>query len=271
MGIFKKEKKTIGLALGGGGVLGAAHVGVLRALAENNIPIDYVSGTSIGAFVASFVAAGKGWKEIEEIAKQLKWLDVSKISFPKMGLLSNKKMGTLLQETIGDIRFEDTVIPAAMIAADITNGEKKILKTGDIASAVMASTCIPGIFTPIQREGDLLVDGGIVENIPVSPLKDFGADIIIAVDLISHRYIQKPENIIEVLLNTFDFMIMNVSKGYAQQADILITPNLSGASRVDTDQTPELIDIGYQTAKDVLSRDSIRKKLKMIRSGNSKP
>lgn len=256
MGIFKKRKKSVGLALGGGAVLGAAHIGVLRALKEHDITVDFVSGTSIGAFVAAFVAAGKSWKEIEEIAKELKWLDVSGISLSQMGLLSNKKMGKLLKETLGDITFEKAQIPAAMIATDIVNGEKVILKEGDIASAVMASTCIPGIFAPVKREGRLLVDGGVLENVPITPLQDFGADMIIAVDLISHHHVKEPDNIVEVLLNTFDFMITNASKIYTEQADILITPDLSGASRVDTDQTPKLIEIGYKAGKKILDDES---------------
>ncbi|MCD6234379.1 MAG: patatin-like phospholipase family protein [Candidatus Marinimicrobia bacterium] len=255
MRIFKKRKKRIGLALSGGAVLGAAHVGVLRALQEHDISVDFVSGTSIGAFIAAFVAAGKTWEEIEEIAKRLKWLDVSGISLPQMGLLSNKKMGKLLKETLGDITFEKAQIPAAMIATDIVNGEKVILKEGDIASAVMASTCIPGIFAPVKREGHLLVDGGVLENVPITPLQDFGADMIIAVDLIAHHYIQEPDNIVEVLLNTFDFMITNASRMYTNQADILITPNLSGASRVNMNQIPELIEIGYETAKEILNAE----------------
>ncbi len=255
MGLFMKRKKRIGLALGGGAVLGAAHVGVLRALKEHDVTVDYVSGTSIGAFVAAFVAAGKTWEEIEEIAKELKWLDVSGISLSQMGLLSNKKMGKLLKETLGDITFEKAQIPAAMITTDIVNGEKVILKKGDIASAVMASTCIPGIFAPVEREDRSLVDGGVLENVPITPLQDFGADMIIAVDLISHHHVQQPDNIVEVLLNTFDFMITNASKTYTEKADILITPDLSGASRVDTDQTPELIEIGYKAAQRVLSAE----------------
>ncbi|MDK2977259.1 MAG: hypothetical protein PWP06_1734 [Candidatus Marinimicrobia bacterium] len=258
MGIFKKRKKSIGLALGGGAVLGAAHVGVLRALKEHDITVDFVSGTSIGAFVAAFVAAGKSWEEIEEIARKLKWLDVSGIALSQMGLLSNKKMGKLLKETLGDITFEKAQIPAAMIATDIVNGEKVILKEGDMASAVMASTSIPGIFTPVKREGRLLVDGGVLENVPITPLQDFGADRIIAVDLTSHHHVEEPDNIVEVLLNTFDFMITNATKTYTDQAHILITPDLSGASRVDTDQTPELIEIGYEAAQRVLSDASRR-------------
>src|SRR6056297_1172026 len=166
-----KKNKKIGLALGGGAVLGAAHIGVLKALKEHDIQICFVSGTSIGAFVAAFVAFGKTWKEIEEIAKDLNWLDVTSISLFQSGLLSNKKMVELIANHIGDVNIEDANIPAAMIATDITTGKKIVINKGKVAQAVMASTCIPGIFAPVEIGDKLLVDGGIVENVPITPLE----------------------------------------------------------------------------------------------------
>ena len=99
--IFKKKKKKIGLALGGGAVLGAAHVGVLRALKENNIEVSYIAGTSIGAFVGAFYAFGKNWEDINKIASELKWIDITGISLSRYGLLSNEKMGVLIKKHIG--------------------------------------------------------------------------------------------------------------------------------------------------------------------------
>ena len=145
-----KKNKKIGLALGGGAVLGAAHIGVLKALKEHDISISYVSGTSIGAFVSAFLAFEKTWEEIEEIAKDLNWLDISGMSLSQFGLLSNKKLGKLIEEYIGDVNFEEAKIPVAMIATDITSGDKVVLDKGNIAQAVMASTCISGIFVPVE-------------------------------------------------------------------------------------------------------------------------
>ncbi len=253
MNIFHRKKKKTGLALGGGAVLGAVHVGVLKALEEKRIKIDCISGTSIGAFVAALYAFGVEINEIEKITKDVKWLDITEISLSKFGLLSNEKFGELLVEHIGDKNIEDADIPLRVIATDISSGEKVILDHGNLANAVRASACIPGIFKPIEIDGRMLVDGGIVENVPVSPLKDMEADKIIAVQLLVHQAAKRPEHIVEVLLNTFEFMISNISKPYLEDVDLLISPDLSGFDKVDTDQIKDLIETGYETALKLLT------------------
>ena len=249
-----KKNKKIGLALGGGAVLGAAHIGVLKALKEHDISISYVSGTSIGAFVSAFLAFEKTWEEIEEIAKDLNWLDISGMSLSQFGLLSNKKLGKLIEEYIGDVNFEEAKIPVAMIATDITSGDKVVLDKRNIAQAVMASTCIPGIFVPVEIEDRLLVDGGIVENVPITPLEDMGAEVIIGVDLNAEHARKKPENIIEVLLRSFDFLIKTATELQTAEADILIKPDLSDFNMVDIDQADDLIEVGYKEAIKILQK-----------------
>lgn len=246
--------KKIGLALGGGAVLGAAHVGVLQALEEFDISVAAIAGTSIGAFVAALHAFGKSGQEIEQIALDLDWLDFSGISLSQYGLLSNKKLGTILHDVLGDVAFEDAQIPLAMVAADIGRGEKVVLQQGDVATAVMASTCIPGVFIPIEFDDRLLVDGGILENVPVSPLKSLGAECVIAVDLNAKHAFTTPKNLIEVLLNTFDMTLMNATKLQTKDADVLIGPNLSSFNLIDTDQIADLIAQGYADAKKNLQK-----------------
>ncbi|MCF7832552.1 MAG: patatin-like phospholipase family protein [Candidatus Marinimicrobia bacterium] len=248
---FKKEQK-VGLALGGGAVLGAAHIGVLRAIEEFGIEIDCIAGTSIGAFVAGLYAFGLDWEDIQKISENLDWLDISGLSFSNMGLLSNRKMGELIREKIGDVNLEDSPIPVAMIAADIETMEKVILTTGDAGRASMASTSIPGIFTPVEIDGRLLVDGGIVENVPISPLVDMGVDIIIAVDLNSDHKSKRPENILEILLRSFVMSTHATTQFQTRNADILIKPDLSEFNVIDMDQSHDLIEKGYQEALKVL-------------------
>jgi len=249
-----RKNKKIGLALGGGAVLGAAHVGVLRVLEEFNISVSYLAGTSIGAFVSALYAFNKNWKEIEKIAMHLNWLDVSRLSLSQYGLLSNKKLGELVTEIIGDVDFDQANIPVAMIATDISNGKKIVLKEGNVATSVMASTCIPGVFVPVEIKDKLLVDGAIVENVPITPLREMGADFIIGVDLIANHSHKKPKNIVEVLINSFDFIIMTASKLQSEEADILIKPDLSSFNIVETDQTADLIEKGYLEAKSILKK-----------------
>ena len=248
-----KDKK-IGLALGGGAVLGTAHIGVLKALDEFNIKISFISGTSIGSLIAAFTAFGFDWKSIKEIALSLDWMDISTISLSQYGLLSNKNIGELISNKIKNPQFENSNIPLAVITTDISNGKKVIITKGRVDNAVMASTSIPGLFAPVEINNDLLVDGGIVENVPISPLKNFGADYIIAVDLNAGRNQKRPENIIEVLLNTFDFTIMTATKLQTEEADMLIKPDLSKYNMVETNQIDNLIDKGYKEAKKMFEK-----------------
>ncbi len=257
MKLFNKAKnKKIGLALGGGAVLGAAHIGVLKAMDELKIPVHFIAGTSIGAFISAFYGFGMSWEEIESFIKNLNWLDLTGLSISKLGLLSNKKLGDVIKDSLGDVNIEDAEIPVAMVATDITSGEKVVFSTGDIETAVMASACIPGVFIPVELEGRLLVDGGIVENVPVSPLKEMGADFIISVDLNAEHPYKKPENIVEVMLRSFDFTLKAATKLHTKKVDIQIKPDLSEFNMVDMSQADELIKAGYMAAKKALQKIS---------------
>ncbi len=246
------NNKKIGLALGGGAVLGAAHIGVLQALEEHDITISYITGTSIGAFIAALYAFRTDIQEIREIALDLDWYDISGISIPELGFLSNEKLGDIIKDRIGDVDFKKADIPLTMVATDISKGEKVVLKEGSVASSVMASACIPGIFIPVEIGSRFLVDGGIVENVPINPLKDMGADFVIGVDLNASRSFKKPENIIEVLLNTFHLALMTATQLQTDEADLLIQPDLSHFNMIDTNQVLDLIDKGYKEAKSIL-------------------
>ncbi|MBE0513351.1 patatin-like phospholipase family protein [Sulfurimonas sp.] len=246
-----KDKK-VGLALGGGAVLGAAHVGVLKALEEKKIEISAICGTSAGAIVAALYAFGKTPQEIEKIVVEFEWKKISSLTLSKYGLLSNEKIGEIIKHNIGNKNFEDANIPLGMIATDITTGEKVILNKGSVADAVVASTCIPGIFIPVEIEERLLVDGGIVENVPLSCLKDKDVDFLIGVDLVPERSYKKPENVIEVLYNSFNFLVKLNKKAQTKEADLTIKPDLSEYNAVDMSQMKELINLGYKETKRIL-------------------
>lgn len=244
--------KKIGLALGGGAVLGAAHIGVLKAIEEMDIKISYITGTSIGAVVAAFYAFSKKTEDIQKITKTLKWMDLTGISLSRYALLSNEKIGDLIKEHIGEKDIEESDIPLAMIATDVSNGEKVVIKKGLLSAGVMASTSIPGIFRPVEMDDKLLVDGGIVENVPIYSVKELGADYIIGVDLNAKHEYGKPDNILDVLLNSFHFTLMASAKLQTEQADLLIQPDLSGFNRSDIDQVDDLMEQGYKDAKKAL-------------------
>ena len=240
-------KKTA-LALGGGAVLGAAHVGVLRALTELRIPVSMVSGTSIGAFIAALYAFGKSWQEIRDIAFDLDWLDLSSLVLSQYGLLTNKKFGRIVTELLGHKHIEDASIPLSIVATDIGTGKKVVFTHGDVALAVMASSCIPGIFRPVEYHGSLLVDGMLMENVPVSPLVERGAESVICVDLLARHVFKKPDNIIGVLLNAFYSSITNTTAIQTASVDLCISPNLSEFNLVDVGQVPDILYAGYREA-----------------------
>lgn len=247
-----RRNKKIGLALGGGAALGAAHIGVLRAFDELGLQISCISGNSIGAFAAALYAFGIDWKEQEVLSKDMKWLEVSNISISKYGLLANKKIGQKIIKAIGDEEFKNAKIPLAIVASNLNTGAKIILKEGKVAAAVMASTAIPGVFKPVEIYGKLLVDGGIVENVPVSLLREMGAELTIGINLNGKRKYKKPENLFSVLINSYYTLIDNLSKVNTSKADLVIEPDLSEYSLIDTRNTKKLIELGYQEAKKAL-------------------
>jgi NTE family protein len=248
-----------GIALGGGAVLGAAHIGVLEALEERGIKPEFISGTSIGAFVGSLYAFGLSVEKLEEIALELDWLDITSFKFSKLGLLGNDRIGKLIIDNLGKKRIEDSKIKLAIVATDITNGDKVVLTEGPLFRAVMASTCLPGIFVPVEWGDKLLVDGLLSENVPVSPLRDMGAEDVIAVDLTTKRNFKRPEDIIDVLSNTFDIGLNNmIIEQLEDERTIMIQPKLSAYNKADTRKTKDLIVEGYEEACRILDERGIK-------------
>ncbi|PAU94887.1 patatin [Aliifodinibius salipaludis] len=253
---FRTDEK-VGLALGGGATLGAAHVGVLRALEESQIEIDCIAGTSIGAMVGAFYAFGMSVDEIEKIALELDWPDISGIALSRRGLLNNDKMGKRLDKYLGDVHFEDADISFAAVTTDISTGEKVILDTGDVSEAVKASTCIPVLFEPIEYNGRLLVDGGLKESVPLSAIQNMSAEFTIGVDLNAHRQYKRPENILDILNNTLEIALKHLANVNLNEMDLLIQPNLAEFSRSETKDIDKMILEGYEAAKTILDKEEI--------------
>lgn len=249
----KKKFKKLGIALGGGAALGAAHVGVMKAFKEFGIEPEFIAGTSIGAFVAAHIAFGTPIEKLEELALDLDWLDVTAFKLSKMGLLSNEKLGKKIIDQIGRVNIEDANIPLCMISTDIVTGKKVVLKEGPLYKAVMASTCLPGVFTPVEWDDMLLVDGVLCENVPITPLREMGAKDIVGVDLTTNRHYKRPENIVDVLINTFDIALDNMIKEQIEdKKTMLIQPELGAYNMADTGEAEELIKKGYEAAMEAL-------------------
>jgi len=176
----------IGLALGSGGARGAAHTGVLKVLEREGIKVSVVAGSSIGALVGAAFAAGV---PIEDVEREWLATDVQKIlrgflpTFPRAGLSSGAELRRMLVEILGSVEIQELPIPYAAVACDIDSGETVVLREGPLVDAVRASTAIPGLFRPVRWNGRILVDGGLVDPVPVTTCRALGADVVIAVDI----------------------------------------------------------------------------------------
>jgi len=187
--IVHKNKNTlprkIGLALGSGSARGWAHIGVIKALTEAGIQIDYVAGTSIGAVVGAVYASGN-IKTLEDVVLQFDWKKIIyflDVVFPKSGLIDGNRIAEFVRSHVKEKNIEDLLLPFCAIATDLATGNELTIREGNIIEAVRASIAIPGIFTPSKRNNRILVDGGLVNPVPVSAVREMGADLVIAVDL----------------------------------------------------------------------------------------
>lgn len=247
-----KTKRKYGLALGGGAVLGAAHIGVLRAIEERDIELTHITGTSIGALIGALFAFGKNSKEISEIMIDINWSDIADFSMSKFGLFSNDSVGELIYEHFGDVTLEEAQISLAIVTTDIVSGKRVLLQKGNTKEAVMASTCIPGIFTPIEKEERLLVDGGLVENVPLNALREIGAKDAIVVNLNGQNKYHRPKNVFEILISSANHFMQCRNTMDVNEQDIVISPDLTEFNAVQTSQIEALIEAGYEEAKKVL-------------------
>lgn len=178
-----KEPRRLGLVLGGGGGKGGAHLGVIRVIDSLELPIDLIAGTSIGGVLGVLYAAGYGVDEIALAFDGARIWKLFKRDLSGMGLLGIRRVRTILEGLLGECTFDQLAIPCAVVATDLVTGGEVVFDSGPIVETLLATMAFPGIFPPIQRDGMLLADGGIVNNLPVDVAYARGADKVIAVDL----------------------------------------------------------------------------------------
>lgn len=259
MGILSwRRKRRIGLALSGGGARGFAHLGVVQALLDEGIVPHAISGTSAGSLVGALMAAGVSFEAIEKKVLDVGWTKLARpVIPPQRGLFTLAPVEKLLEELLGDKRqFKDLPIPFACVATDVDYDEAVVLKEGHLASAVRASCSIPGVFVPVEREGRLLVDGGVMVNLPVQCLLDMGCDYVIAVDVLPGRVTPaRPKGIFELMMVTFYNLVRSASRE-AELANVVIVPDIRSYSFADFERRYELIDLGKRAAHAAL--DQIR-------------
>lgn len=236
--------KKLGLALGGGGPRGIAHIGFLKAMEDNGIKPDFMTGTSVGALVAALYSFDVPLLEQKEYAQSMTWSTITKIKLSRYALVTNENIRLIITHFLGSKKIEDAKIPLAIIACDIASGDKIVLRSGDVADAIMASSAIPGIFAPVKINDRLLVDGGVIENVPISPLPDMGAEVIVASDLMAKRIKKQPTGVIDIINNSFNIMISHSQQYHSAKTDIVVKPELAELSKVDKETLEKIYEEG---------------------------
>lgn len=226
------KRKTLGVAFGSGGIRGLAHVGVLQSLIRHDIPIDYIAGTSIGAWVGGLYALKKNIFLLEDatVGYQKEKLGALIEFTTKGGVIRGKKMRKFLHTWFEGNNFSDTQLPFTAVAADLVSGEEVLLNEGELELAVQASMAIPVMFKPIEHQGKLLVDGGIVNPVPDDVVRKMGADVVLAINLDTFTHIGdfSPETV--TLRNTAGrsfFLVRHYLAQYCQNdSDIIVEPDI---------------------------------------------
>lgn len=243
-------RPTIGLALSGGAARGLAHIGVLRALAENNVQIDYIAGTSAGSIVGGAWASGMPLDEIEAIGLNLRWRDVGRMTMSRLGVQSNDRLEAYLRSHLPITRFEDLPIPLAVVATELGSGQAVIMRDrGDLAFAIRASCAIPGWYVPVTDEdGRQLVDGGLVAVIPSTACRALGADIVIAIDVNAEgaTFLGPSQSVIGVVLQSMLVVQRTASLYQTAAADLVIKPRVGHIRWDEMGKAKELIAAGYE-------------------------
>ncbi len=296
------SRPKIGLVLSGGGAKGIAHIGVLKVLEEAGIPIDYIGGTSMGSLVGGLYAAGYSVEDLEQIVRTMDWeymfsdeIDREKLSFVEKkdrdrfilsfplgkegitlpeGIIRGQRIENKLSELcipVHDIDdFSKLAIPFLCIATDINSGEKIVLRNGSLPKAMRASMAIPSLFVPMEIGKYKLVDGGLIDNFPVTDVLDMGADIIIGVD-VSYQT-SKPEkehDLISIMKTSMFMYSSNTKKESLNKVDILIKPDLRGLGTASFYSTDSLIEYGRQAAMQRYSKlKALADSLNMLDGGN---
>ncbi|NLG78977.1 MAG: patatin family protein [Firmicutes bacterium] len=262
------RKRGVGLALGSGAARGLAHIGVLKVLEREGIEIRAISGASMGALIGGLYAAGMPLAEMEKHAlavtkrSVLAWVDPIP---PKQGFLVGKKIQELLRSFIGDVRFSQLKIPLAVAAADVLTGEEVVLRDGDVVDAIRASISIPVVFVPVQLGRRMLVDGGVVNPVPVDYIRlldRWAVPVAVSVlPKLERKQVEKPGTV-DIILNTLDIMQMRLFEFRRAEAKVVIEPDVSFATGAEFWEAREIIARGEQAAIGALP--SIRKAISRL-------
>ncbi len=252
-GELQLHPRCIGLALSGGAVRGAAHVGVLQVLEEAGIRPAVVAGTSVGSLVGAAYAAGLSAAAIGDIFRTVRWPRLARLSLgSRYSLFDTRPLGRILQERFGVECIEGLARPFAAIACDVLTGERVVFRSGPLAAALRASSAVPGVFPPLDLDGRLLVDGAVLDNLPVGVARDLGADYVIAVDLVPPPSgNRRPRNFLELIMTT-GYLWSRANHPAPGPAECRVVPDVADFLGWDLADVAELETRGRAAAEEAL-------------------
>ena len=258
-----KKTKTLGLALGAGASCGVAHAGFLRALEEAGIKADYVAGCSMGSIVGAAYAAGVDMDTMEKALCSMTIGKLAAFTCKAGGLCSTRKMRKILLKYMGDLDFSQLKIPFHCVAVDL-NGQKLVeFSEGSVIDAAVASSCIPVAFSPMKKDGMRLVDGAILMRVPARQVKDMGADVVVAVDVLGWRPPIKKRGTLAAALSVFDIMDSTLAQKCRKEnediIDLYLDPHLEEMSQYTFKQVKYAYQRGYELG--IANVDAIKKAL----------
>jgi len=242
----------IGVALGSGGTRGFAHIGVLQTLQAAGVPIDVIAGSSMGALIASVFATGAPLSQMERLAVHLplgRWIDVT---VPRLGFVSGERLHRLIELLTKGKTFAETDLPLAVVATDLELGERVVFTEGLIHETVRASIGIPGIFVPYRIGDRLLIDGGVIDRVPIKAARELGADFVIAVDVGLFDRLPPVKHVVDVIVQAIDIMEREVFRFRVQDADFVVRPPLDLMSSTAFTGIDRAIAIGRSAMKEAL-------------------
>ena len=269
---FKRKKKNdlqihrkvkVGLALGGGGARGIAHIGAIKAFEELGIKFDYVAGTSAGSIIGALYAYGKSAKEIEELAKSLRKKDIMRGMIPFIKPTKTERFEEQLNKAFGDLTvFSEMKIPLSVVCTDLKTGKEVDFDYGNVAKVVSGSCAVPGVFTPVVYEDMHLIDGGLRNNVPADVVKKMGANVVFAID-VNHLRGTGTQSLstISVLSSTIGIMMQAKIDKTMECADLIFEPSLESFSPLKFEGFDEMIKIGYNTV--MANKDKIQRMLEL--------
>jgi len=251
--VTEVQKPKIALVLGGGAARGFAHVGVIRVLEQEKVPIDMIVGTSVGSLIGAIYASDPNSFELEWTAFSLEkdnLIDYGVFSaITGMGPVKGEKLEEFVRNNVHVMNIEDLKIPFAAVATDLNRGTRVVIDHGPVAKAVRASSAIPGVFNPVAYQSRLLVDGGVVANIPIAVARERGADIVIAVDISENVTNFNITNAIDVMLQAVTIITSENAKYQKRQADVLISPAVGDVSMLDFTKKKMCMQAGIDAAQ----------------------